>query len=227
MKRTTAILAVSALLLGTITAVTDPAAAVELELEGQYEAIVPAQPTQYPDKVEVVELFWYGCPHCYEFEPYLERWLAKKPPHVVFTRLPAVFANNRLWLLHAQAFYTAQALGVLDRVHGPLFEAYHKAGRPLDTKERLAAFFVERGVPEADFERAWGSFGVQSKTRQAVALTQRYGVDGVPAVVVNGKYRTSGSLTGTFANTLKVVDALVAQEHRALSAPRSTTDAAR
>jgi thiol:disulfide interchange protein DsbA len=226
MKRVTAILAVSVLTLGSVTAIAAPAT-VDFELQGQHEAIVPPQPTQSPGKVEVVELFWYGCPHCYEFEPYLERWLAKRPPHVVFTRVPAVFANNRLWLLHAQAFYTAQALGVLDRVHGPLFEAYHKVGRPLDTKERLAAFFVERGIPEADFERAWGSFGVQSKTRQAVALTERYGIDGVPAVVVNGKYRTSGSLTGTYANTLKVVDALVEQEQRALPPTPSTTDVGR
>lgn len=226
MKRVTAILAFLALTLGGVTVTAEPAT-IDLELQGQYEAIVPPQPTLSPGKVEVVELFWYGCPHCYEFEPHLERWLAKKPPHVVFTRMPAVFANNRLWLLHAQAFYTAQALGVLDRVHGPLFEAYHKAKRPLDTKERLAAFFVERGIPEADFERAWGSFGVQSKTRQAVALTERYGLDGVPAVIVNGKYRTSGSLTGTFANVLKVVDALVEQEWRALPLTRSTTDAGR
>ncbi len=226
MKRMTAILALPLCLLAGTAAGAGPAAP-PFELQGMYETIEPAQPTQTPDKVEVVELFWYGCPHCYDFEPYLERWLARKPSHVVFTRVPAVFPNNRLWLLHAQAFYTAQALGVLDRIHGPLFEAYQNAKRPLDTQEQLAAFFAERGVPAADFDRAWSSFGVQSKTRQAVALTQRYGIDGVPAVVVNGKYRTSGSLTGTFENVLKVVDALVEQEQRALSPPGSATDAGR
>lgn len=227
MKRSTAILALCALLLGGLAVRGGAAAATGLELEGQYEPVVPPQPTLSPDKVEVVELFWYGCPHCFQFEPHLERWLAKKPPHVVFTRVPAVFSSNRLWLLHAQAFYTAQALGVLDRVHRPLFDAYHADKRPLDTKELLAAFFREQGVAEADFERAWGSFGVQSKTQQAVVLTARYGVTGVPTMVVNGKYRTSGSLTGTFANLLKVVDALVEQERSAPSSAGPATDTGR
>ena len=227
MKRLLSLLLVPALFYAVSAAGADTASGPAFDLYGQYEPVTPPQPTPSADKVEVIELFWYGCPHCFELEPYVKRWLASKPAYVTFVRMPAVFAKNPLWLLHAQAFYTAEALGVLDRIHGALFDAYHKEKRPLDTKERLAAVFKEQGVSEEDFARAWDSFAVQSRVRQATALTERYGMDGVPAVIVNGKYRTSGSLTGTYANLFKVVDALVEQEHRGLSAPLSTKDAVR
>jgi thiol:disulfide interchange protein DsbA len=227
MKRLLSLLVIPALFCAVAASGAGPTPGAAGDLLGQYEPITPPQPTQSPDKVEVVELFWYGCPHCYEFEPFIKRWLVSKPDYVTFIRMPAVFANNRLWLLHAQAFYTAEALGVLDRVHAALFEAYNKERRPLDSKERLAALFKEQGVSDDEFARAWDSFAVQSRVRQATALTERYRIDGVPAVVVNGKYRTSGSLTGTYANLLKVVDALVEQEHRGSSPALSTKDAVR
>jgi thiol:disulfide interchange protein DsbA len=209
------------LLLASTGAGAQPSAPA-LDLRGQYEAVMPPQPTQTPGKVEVVELFTYGCPHCYELEGPLKQWLARKPDYVAFTRMPAVFGNNRLWLVHAQAYYTADALGVLGRVHPAIFEAIHERRRPLDTRERLRTFFQEHGVAEADFDRAWDSFGVQSRIRQAASLTERYGIDGVPAVVVNGKYRTSGSLTGSFANLLRVIDTLAAQERAAVTGTPST-----
>jgi len=126
---------------------------------GQYEAVTPPQPTQTPGKVEVVELFWYGCPHCYEFEPALAQWLARKPEYVEFVRMPAVFANNRLWLLHAQAFYAADALGGAGPLAPATLRGTPRSPSPLDTKELLRALFKEHGVVEADFDRAWDSFG--------------------------------------------------------------------
>jgi thiol:disulfide interchange protein DsbA len=201
-----------------------PGPGVDFALHGQYENVSPPLPTQSAGKVEVVELFWYGCPHCYEFEPHVTRWLVGQPPHVAFVRIPAVFPNNKQWHLHAQAYYTADALGVLDRLHPAMFDAMNKNKRPIDTRERLQGLFAEHGVAEADFNRAWDSFGVQSRVRQAVGYTERSGIDGVPAVIVNGKYRTSGGLTGSYANLLRVVDALVDQEHKA-AGPSSTKDA--
>jgi len=92
-----------------------------------YEMVTPAQPTTSKDKVEVVELFWYGCPHCYKFEPYVERWLKRKPKNVKFVRMPGVFRAS--WEIHARAYYTAEILGVVDKVHKPMFEAIHEQKR--------------------------------------------------------------------------------------------------
>lgn len=207
-----------------LTAATGVVHAADIQTPRLYEHVSPPQPTQTPAKVEVVELFWYGCPHCYDLEPYLARWLQTKPEHVAFVRMPAVFSANKLWQLHAQAFYTAEALGVLERIHPALFEAVQKTRRPLSTPEQLRAFFKDNGVAEDEFKKAWDSFSVQARLRQAMTLTQRYGIDGVPAIVVNGKYRTSGSLTGSYPNLIKVIESLVDQEHKAMSAAPSTKD---
>jgi thiol:disulfide interchange protein DsbA len=220
------LLAFAAPLLALLTSATGVAHAADPEAPRQYEHINPPQPTQTPAKVEVVELFWYGCPHCYDLEPYLARWLQTKPEHVAFVRMPAVFSANKLWQLHAQAFYTAEALGVLERIHPAMFEAVQKTRRPLSTPEELKAFFKDQGVAEDAFAKAWDSFSVQARLRQAMTLTQRYGIDGVPAIVVNGKYRTSGSLTGSYPNLIKVMESLVDQEHKAMPAAASTKDGA-
>jgi len=208
----------AALAWGLPAVAAGPVPASDFELHGQYETITPPQPTPNPGKVEVIELFWYGCPHCVEIEPLLSRWAAIKPANVDFVRMPAVFSHNRLWSLHAQAFYTAEALGVFERMHKAMFDALHVTKRPLDTQERLRVLFKENGVNEADFDRAWDSFAVQTRVRQATVLTERFGIDGVPAIVVNRKYRTSGSLTGSFASLLKAVDALIQREQAAPAA---------
>ena len=182
------------------------------EIAGQYAVIDPPQPTAGPDKVEVVEMFWYGCPHCYHFEPHLEAWLDDKPEYVTFTRMPAVF--RRGWIPHAQAFYTAEALGVLDRIHGPLFDALHQDKRKIYSRAELADFFVAQGVDRVDFNRTYDSFAVKSKVKQAIIMTERYGISGVPSVIVNGKYRTSGSMADGFEGMLRVVEVLAGEEHQ-------------
>lgn len=181
-------------------------------LEGkEYELVIPEQPTQVEDgKVEVVEIFWYGCSHCYDFEPYLEKWLSALPPYAEFRRLPAVF--NARWLVHARAFYTAQALQVLERVHKPFFEALNKERKRLDTEDDLAAFFTQHGVNEAQFRQTFNSFAVDAKVKQSLQMVRNYGVTGVPAVVVNGKYRTAASLTGGYPALLEVIDQLIEKE---------------
>jgi thiol:disulfide interchange protein DsbA len=175
-----------------------------------YEMVSPVQPTQSGDKIEVVELFWYGCPHCYHFEPALQGWLKKKPDDVMFRRIPALF--NEAWVVQARAYYAAEALGVVDKLHQPLFDAIHQEGKRIMDEESIIKFAVSQGIPEKDFRDAYDSFAVDKKVRQAMMATRDYGITGVPAILVNGKYRTSPSLAGGPDDVLKVIDTLVAKE---------------
>lgn len=178
-----------------------------------YERVLPAQPTTTDgDKVEVVEMFWYGCPHCNNLEPYVNRWLKNKPKNVVFVRIPAVFRPS--WELHARAFYTAQILGVLDKTHSAMFAAIHQQKRRMNTEEAIQKFFAEQGVSKKDFDRVFHSFAVEAKVRRAKDMSQRYGIDGVPALIVNGKYRTGARLAGGPANIFRVVNFLVEKESK-------------
>ncbi len=177
-----------------------------------YELVTPPQPTSVADKVEVVELFWYGCPHCYQFEPTVQKWLKTKPANVAFVRVPGIFRPE--WSVLARAYYTAEALGVLDKIHEPLFGAIHELKRPMQSEDQLAALFAEQGVKDEDFRKTFRSFAVESKVRRAQEMSQRYGAKGVPTMIVNGKYRVSAGLPGvqTHANTIKIVDALIQRE---------------
>lgn len=197
-----------------LLAVTATAAVAEEEFqEGvHYQVLSTPQPTSTGDKVEVLEIFWYGCPHCYRFEPYIERWLKNKPANAEFVRLPGVLRPS--WEIHARAFYTAQTLGVFDKIHTPLFNAIHDARRNLETEEALRDFFVEHGVSKDDFAKTFRSFAVETKVNRAKSMVERYGIDGVPAMIVNGKYRFSNGTTGGPANTLKLIDYLVAKESK-------------
>ncbi len=178
----------------------------------EYEPVVPPMETSTDAQgVEVVELFWYGCPHCYRLEPYIERWIEHKPDNVAYVRIPAIFPNRPAWENHARAFYAAEALGVVDTIHRPLFDAIHALRRRIDDEDSLAAFFAEQGVDEATFRKAYRSFAVDGKVRRAKDLTRRYGIDGVPALVVDGRFRTGPALAGTYARTMPIVDALVAK----------------
>ena len=177
-----------------------------------YELVEPAQPTSTVDKVEVLEVFWYGCPHCFRFEPYVERWLQKKPENAQFVRLPAIF--RPAWEVHARAYYTAELLGVLDKVHKPLFNAIHLQKRALNTEDALRDFFAEFGVDKKEFIKTYQSFAVETRIRRAKTMVSRYGVDGVPTVIVNGKYRVSARTAGSNAEMLKVINFLVAKESK-------------
>lgn len=172
-------------------------------------------------KVEVVELFWYGCGHCYNFEPFLHDWLKRKPEHVEFIRIPAIFNSNQ-WRLHARAYYTAEVLGIVDKIHTPMFNALHQQKRLLNTEQQLAAFFREFGVEEKKFLDTFKSFAVDVKVNRAERLTQRYGISGVPAMVVAGKFRTDGPMAQSYQGMLNVVDHLVAQEHKTATTAVST-----
>jgi thiol:disulfide interchange protein DsbA len=185
-------------------------AAAEEELSGGYETLDAPQPTLNPDKIEVIEFFWYGCPHCYDFEPILESWVKKLPANVEFIRIPAAFSD--LWAKHAKAFYVAQALGVLDKVHADFFDTLQNKRQKLETEEQLAAFFAAHGVKEADFREAYNSFLVDTKVRQAAVTPAHYGVTGVPVLIVNGKYKVDGKSAGSHEKMIEVTDRLIKKE---------------
>jgi thiol:disulfide interchange protein DsbA len=178
-----------------------------------YETLSPAQPTRNPDKIEVIEFFWYGCPHCYSFEPLLESWVKNLPKNVEFVRQPAIFSD--LWGKHAKAYFTAEALGVVDKTHADFFDAIQNKKQNLETEDQLAKFFVAHGVSEADFHNAYSSFLVDSKMRQAATMAGRYGVTGVPAIIINGKYKTNGPLAGSQEKMIEVMNQLIEQESKA------------
>jgi len=178
-----------------------------------YETLSPAQPTQNQDKVEVIEFFWYGCPHCYSLEPAMDKWLKTKPANVEFIRQPAVFSS--LWGKHAKAYFVAEALGVVDKVHADLFYAIQTKKQKLTSEDQLAKFFVAHGVDETEFRNTYNSFLVDAKLRQAKAMAPRYGITGVPAIIINGKYKTSGPLAKSQDNMIEVMNRLIQQESQA------------
>ncbi len=178
---------------------------------GKHYKVLPfAVRTRDPEKIEVVELFWYGCPHCYKFNPIVHHWSEGLSDDVDFWLSPATF--GAAWKVHAQAFYAAQALGVQEKLHQPLFDAIVRDRKPLGSEAELARFFATYGVEEKDFKKAYNSFSVKSKVDQANARGRSYRATGVPALVVNGKYRISASEAGSHENMIKVADFLIAKE---------------
>ena len=183
------------------------------DIEGKYEVLQPPQLTETGDRIEVVDVFWYGCPHCYTFLPLMEVYEQIKPEYVEIRRLPAIFRES--WAAHARAYYASMLLGVEHKTHRALFEEIHEHRNPTDHKEALAAFFERQGVDRTKFEQTYDSFAVESLFRKSVLMQQRYGIRGTPSVVVNGKYRVTGRLAGGQDNMLQVVMALVDREYEA------------
>ncbi|HEY3075080.1 MAG TPA: thiol:disulfide interchange protein DsbA/DsbL [Burkholderiales bacterium] len=174
----------------------------------RYTELRPPQPVaQEGNKIEVVEFFWYGCPHCYNLEPLIENWSKKLPPDVQFRRVPAVF--NARWGHDAAIFYTFEALGLLEKLHRPFFDAIHRDGLRSDNAEALSQWLQKNGVDPKKFNETLKSFGVQSKTRRAVQLTTGYGIDGTPAMAVQGRYTISVEQGGTREGMLQTVSSLV------------------
>lgn len=195
-----------------ITANLSQAASYDEGIE--YLLIKPPVDTSAPGKIEVVEVFWYGCPHCYRFEPDLVKWKKSKPANVEFVRVPAIFPNRPIWENHARAYYTAEVLGVLDKIHQPLFDALHKNKQRVYSQEQLASFFAQYGVSSEDFNNTYKSFAVDVKIRRARELTNRYGIDGVPTLIINGKYRTYSSIANGHQGMLDVTDFLIKKESK-------------
>ncbi len=181
------------------------------QLDTHYQRLSPTQPTSSsPDQIEVAEIFWYGCPHCYTFDPYLESWKSDLSANVNFIRVPAVW--NPLVQLHARAYYTAQALGKGEEMHTPIFREIHVNGNYLESEQALQTFFEQFDISEEEFTNAFNSFAVHTKMQRAEELSRRYRIASVPTVIVNGKYSTDAGAAGDYNTLMELVDELVASE---------------
>ena len=185
----------------------------QYEADKHYKVLPYPVRTQDPSKIEVVELFWYGCPHCRDFEPYVEAWRKQLPEDVRFEHLPAVFGKT--WEVHAKAYFAADAMGIEDKIRQPLFDAIAKERKPLNDVESLASFIGGLGFDKEAFKKSFNSFGVRSKIEQALSRARGYRATGVPAVVVNGKYLVDATSAGGMDKVLRVVNFLIEKERAA------------
>jgi len=185
-------------------------------VEGKhYTVLTTAQGTSSsPDVIEVAEVFWYGCPHCYNFDPYIVRWEQELPEGVELVRLPVMW--NPTNEIHARVFYTADTLGVLDEMHTAIFKEMHLNRKPLTSESDIEALFAQFGVSSDDFQKTFRSFPVETKLKKAKNLTQRYRIQSVPLLVVNGKYVVNGPGIKNFEDMIAVGQELIAVEQAEL-----------
>jgi thiol:disulfide interchange protein DsbA len=183
-----------------------------------YVAVTPAQQTDVkPGQIEVIEFYWYGCPHCFALEPYVEAWEKQGlPKNVVFKRVPASMKGSEFYV-DAQATFVAEILGVGEKIREPFFNAIHLDGNDAlrTDKDAIRTFFGKYGVKPADFDTTWDSFGVQSRLAQAQQLGDRYQVQGVPTIIVNGKWKTGAGYQMAPPDIMKCVEFLIAKEQAA------------
>jgi thiol:disulfide interchange protein DsbA len=181
-----------------------------------YTELTRPQPTESKEKIEVLEVFMYSCPHCFHLEPTITKWLETKPKNVEFRRMPAVFGPKAE--PHARAFYAAELIGKGEQFHEPLFRALHLDKQSIWDEDALVAFAEQQGIDGEEFRKAYKSFFVDMRVRRSEEMVKRYGVDGVPTFIVNGKYRTSPSQTGGRDKMLEVINYLIGVESDSLSA---------
>jgi thiol:disulfide interchange protein DsbA len=173
-----------------------------------YVRLSQPMPAPAHGKLEVVEFFWYGCPHCSEFEPALEAWTRKLPPDVVFRRVPVAFRPEPHGT-HQRLYFSIETMGLVPALHRKVFYAIHNERLALDKPAEISAFVTKNGVDGAKFLDVFNSFSVQTKARQAQQLSEAYKIDGVPALGVQGRFYTSGSLAGSNDRSIAVVDYLL------------------
>lgn len=182
-------------------------ALASIELGKHYKSVLETQPIT-PHKKHVVEVFYYGCSHCYQLEPSLHDWLKSKPSDVHFERLPAVL-NNPNWVFMAKVFLTAQELGIIEKSHLVFFHALHRDKQPLFNLETIAQFHSQFGTTSKNFIDTFNSFKIDQQLRRAQRLTQAYGIEGVPSLIVNGKYLTDLPMTGGHGQLWQTVNQLL------------------
>ncbi|MGH8766437.1 MAG: thiol:disulfide interchange protein DsbA/DsbL [Burkholderiales bacterium] len=189
-------------------ALVPPVRAQQAGAKAEYSTLKDPFPTESPGKIEVAEFFWYGCIHCYNLEPALESWVAKLPPDVRFRRIPAVF--NPRWGQDAAIFYSFEALGVVEKMHRPFFDAIHKDRLRTDNPAALDEWLANHGLDPKKFDAAIKSFGVQSKVKRAAQLTGASQIDGTPALAVQGRFTISAEQGRTHEGMLANADRLIA-----------------
>lgn len=183
---------------------------------GAFRKVRKEVPRSTPGKIDVVEFFWYGCIHCYNFEPKVNAWHKKLPSDVVFTKVPIVFQSQRVnFQGHQRLFYTLEAMGKLDQAHSKVFEAMHKDKKVLGNDAQIFDFAESIGLKREEFANVFKSFGVDAKCAHAKALFESYGADGVPTLGVDGKFFTSASIAGSEDNAIRVAEALIKRQRQA------------
>lgn len=184
-------------------------AAADNLVEGQhYEKLPEPIETQSEEgQVEVTEVFWYGCPHCYNLEEPLNAWVAEQPDDVAFNRMPATMGGD--WNTHAGMFYAAEELGIREEAHADIFHAIHEEGQPLNNADSIARFLSQYGVSEEEARQALDAFGVKAQVNRAHARMRTMRLMGVPALVVDGRYLVTPSSAGSLENMPQVADALI------------------
>lgn len=172
----------------------------------QFDAVAQTIPTDDPKKIEVMEIFWYGCSHCFHMEKPLHAWLKNKPEDISFKRMPGI--PNKSWMPMAQTFFTMEALGLTEKLHGKLFHAIHKEKslNPTNEKAAIKWLTLNSGLDQAKIETTFNSFTVNTQMKRAAQIFRSSGATGVPSLVVDGKYITSGTMAGGNMQALKVVD---------------------
>ena len=187
-----------------------PAAA--LEWGKDYIELSPQPTSVKRGQVEVLEFFWYKCPHCYHLEPELNAWVNKLPRNVVFKRLPGILSDA--WMPLARAYYALEAVGLEEKLHGEVFQAIHAEHLDLDPPGAFLDWAAKKGADRKKLADAYNSFSVETKVMRARQLTRAFKLSGVPAFVVDGKYSTSAYLTGGVPQMFKALDELIAQESK-------------
>lgn len=180
--------ATAVLVLGMATSAT-----AQLVAGKDYRPIAPPQPTDSGNKVEVLEFFWYGCPHCNNLQPPLNAWLKRKPADVDFKRVPAVFQDS--WVPLTKAFYAIDAMGLTEKLHHDVFTAIHEQKIRLQDPKVLFDWVAGKGVDKQKFIDTYNSFAVQGRTQRSIDITRSYDIPGTPALVIDGKYLTAPSMT--------------------------------
>lgn len=185
------------------------AAIAELHPGKEYELLSPPQAVETGKKIEVLEVFSYTCPHCFDLEADINKWAKQLPKDVEYRRLPVIFNDSLIPL--AKVFYTFEAMGLTEKLHGEFFNAFHVHRVRFDNDNAIFDWVEKQGISRKSFIDTYSSFSTQSKALRAKQLTRAYGISGVPAVIVDGKYRTSSSNTGSHAGLLSALDQLVKQ----------------
>jgi protein dithiol oxidoreductase (disulfide-forming) len=204
----------AALALGVLAfTAQSPATAQQAPQVGRdFRILQKPQPTEGTEKIEVIEFFWYGCNHCYEFEPLLENWIKSAPKDVVVRRVPVAFRDDLV--PHQRMFYTLEALGKVDSHHKRFFNALHLERKRILTAEELASWAAANDIDRDAFMKAYSSFSVQTKATRARQMAEAYQIDGVPMLAVNGRFVTGPSLTGSPPRSLQVVDFLINESRK-------------
>ena len=184
------------------------AAQQPVRAEIEYRVIKP-QPVSVANGIEVIDFFWYGCPHCHNLQPALERWISRKPADVTVRRIPAILRDS--WAAHARIYYTLEALGEVERLHQRVYHGYHVEELSMSKPEVMSEWAVRNGIARERWDEAYNSPAVQRKVEEAARLSRAYSIAGTPSLVVNGRYLTSGSMGESLNSTVLILDALVSK----------------